>query len=66
MLCNLAGKMPSSFGDWIAIYRDKHPSGDLKCVVEMPWLEKKLHSIDGIAHQPGVRLPSAEDFSGGQ
>ena len=41
---------------------DKHPSGDLKCVVEMPWLEKKLHSIDGIAHQPGVRLPSAEDF----
>jgi hypothetical protein len=28
----------------------------------MPWLEKKLHSIDGIAHQPGVRLPSPEDF----
>jgi hypothetical protein len=27
-----------------------------------PRLEKKLHPIDGVAHQPGVLLPSAEAF----
>jgi hypothetical protein len=60
---NLAGK--NALILWRSdcyLHRDKHPGGDLKCVVEVPWLEKKLHSIDGIAHQPGVRLPSPEDF----